>query len=186
MNNDTSKAAGRGTPASFDLAKLLDELKTWGGWLALGLSVIGGTPLQVLLVKVFQGPELDVEGAKLIWSVFWLTAPLTSALAILLLAALFGYFSNKDPWECLSIVAITLLASALVGNVLGFRAAGLNDIFQRFATDVDTHPILRLLKAVIGAYLTSYGVQLFFQSITLGGVIGIFVARQIRRHTKRS
>ncbi len=160
------------------LKKDLEDVRKLGFWLALFITLPTLT-LPTILVNLIAPSEMGVDEAVSIWQTLTLTAPLTAAVVIIVLAIYYEWFSDG----CLGtlfvagILALTTLLSNLLrigtGVEIGeiWRAAGY-------------HPV-SFLNGLIASYYQIYGFWSFASSLLVGCFIAWIWIEKILPYLRR-
>jgi hypothetical protein len=136
-----AEAAGAASPAATNVpAAAAPGRRTWkqdladvqrvGFWLWLGilwvpsltLSALSGPEVASTVFKAVQAGGLSPTEAASIWKVLVLTAPFTSAVAIVGVATLRGWFSSDDWFPALYFSTLVLFVTTLVSKGLSIGA----------------------------------------------------------------
>lgn len=158
--------AGPGAKAAprRSLKQDLSQIRMVGFWIALFIT-LPTLSLPALLVNLITPSEMGAEEATSIWNVLILTAPLTAAVAVIILAVHYDWFS--DGWS-LGLFAVALLAGTTllanwlqIGRGIDLQAAWQEAGYQPFS----------FLEAMIVYYYNQYGFWSFASSLLVGGFL---------------
>lgn len=147
------------------LKQELAHIQAVGFWVALFVT-LPTLSLPTVLVKVIAPGLMDAADAQSIWNVLVLTAPLTAAVAILILALHYDWFDNG--WIFILFAAAVLATTTLIAN--GLSVGGGVDLGAVWQA-VGYQPF-SFFEGLLVTYYQLYGFWSFASSI----VVGCFLA----------
>lgn len=148
----------------------LDDVRKVGFWIAFFITLPTLT-FPAFLVNFISPGEMGVDEAASIWQTIVLTAPLTAAVIITILAIHYEWFTNG----CLGtlFIAAVLAATTLISSAFGVGAGV--DVAAIWRADY--HPVA-FLNNMIRAYYQIYGFWSFASSLLVGSFIAwIWIAK---------
>jgi hypothetical protein len=154
------------------------RLKSGWGWLSLGIAALGGSSFI----------QHEIQPFLSVWQIFWVTLPLTTAVAILTVMELTGHLTlGRGVWVIVGTCAASIVTGVTAGQrVYAYLFQAQYDCFPRnesspqicYATPGYPHASGNPVVSVLAAYLHLYGVAGFLSAILVGAFFG-WAARNI-------
>jgi hypothetical protein len=162
----TAEGVSKGAPPKRrTLKEELAQIQSVGFWVALFVT-LPTLSLPTLLVNLIAPGTMGADEAQSIWNVLVLTAPLTAAIAILILAIHYDWFDNG--WIFVLFAAGVLAITTLIAN--GLSVGGGVDVGAVWQA-VGYQPF-NFFEGLLVTYYQIYGFWSFASSI----VVGCFLA----------
>jgi hypothetical protein len=140
------------------------QIRTVGFWIALFIT-LPTLALPSILLKTLVPSQMGVQEAESIWQVLVLTAPLTAAVVIVIIAIHHDWFSNG--WIAAFFAAGVLAGTTLLSDLLSL-GAGVNVLHVLQASDYQP---MTFLNNMVVSYYQIYGFWAFASSLLVGGFI---------------
>jgi hypothetical protein len=154
----TAKTQKTGRSLKSELA----QIRSVGFWVAFFVT-LPTLSLPTIIVSLLDPGAMDVDKATSIWNVLVLTAPLTAAIVVMIVAIHYDWFDNG--WIFTLFAAALLAATTFLADWLSVgMAVDLGAVWQA------TGP-MNFFEGLMVSYYQLYGFWSFASSIVVGGFI---------------
>lgn len=160
----TSPAVSASPMPRRSLKQDLEDVRKVGFWVAFFITLPTLT-LPALLVNLIAPGDMGMDEAESIWATLTLTAPLTAAVVVVILAIHYEWFS--DGWSMTLFGAAILAGTTLLADLLSVGAGvSLREVWQAAGYNP-----LSFFNVLVVSYYQVYGFWSFASSLVVGSFL---------------